>query len=184
MAVSVAVSLYVSHVQTQLLRCCWALPCPFLCLVLLHTSSLNSPVGCQGTRVDERLMCLGTVFESGVYSWLVKTVDSPSLLKSTGSEMGVTQVPMACCLNTELYYTAISHPVILREPVACLRFKVFCLSALWSTCIRGESPARYLFQVLETRDKCVTFFKPRNYNKGLTWATLRIKKTVISTIQW
>lgn len=26
--------------------------------------------------------------------------------------MGVTQVPMACCLNTELYYTAISHHVI------------------------------------------------------------------------
>lgn len=26
--------------------------------------------------------------------------------------MGVTQVPMACCLNTELYYTAISHHII------------------------------------------------------------------------
>ena len=45
--------------------------------------------------------------------------------------MGVTQVPMARCLNTELYYTAISHHVIPGAAQGLFETQGF-LSSVWT----------------------------------------------------
>lgn len=82
------------------------------------------------SREEASLMCTAMSvwvrFET-FYSWLVKTVDSPTHLLKASSERGVTQVPMACSLNTELYYTHASHHVI--SGAAQGLFRGFCLSA-------------------------------------------------------
>lgn len=79
-------------------------PAPYI----LRSGAKWAEAGCS-FDVHGESVCLTPAF----YSRLVKTVDSPSLLqRRTTSDMGVTQVPVACCLNRELYYSAISHHVI------------------------------------------------------------------------
>ncbi len=108
------ISFYASHMQTQMFW--WSghsLPFSTPCVASHKRPTFCDPVPNEPGR--KRLWCTRVVclFESDFYSRVVKTVDSPSLLqKRTSSEMGVTQVPMVCCLNTELYYTAISHHVV------------------------------------------------------------------------
>lgn len=64
--------------------------------------------------------------------------------------MGVTQVPMASCLNTELYYTAISHHAIPGNAKGLFEIQGFLsVSALWSTYIERESAAPIWLEVLK-----------------------------------
>lgn len=104
--------------------------------------------------------CSLCVLSSTFYSRLVKIVDSPSLLqKTTSSEMGVTQVPIACYFNTELYYTAISHHVIPEPDKSCSRSEVYLSVWTFGTCIKRESAALLWMEVLKNcKSEMVCFY--------------------------
>lgn len=91
--------------------------CPLLCTrrCLTHAPYISPSVAKwtwpgRGFDACGSSVCLRLRF----HSWLVRIVDLPSILRrKITSDISVTQVPTALCLNTGLLSTAVSHHLIL-----------------------------------------------------------------------